>query len=97
MNKGTKISSEVLTNLVRLYLLKHEQLDEHNTAFCYCCNENNGRMGLTISLTYKQGDRAPSLIRIDLKMLKALVIDAVVEVKESNQSYYRSVGLENGK
>ncbi|MGL2391741.1 hypothetical protein ACOWLS_06545 [Helicobacter pylori] len=87
---ATKISSEVLDNLIRLYLTRHYELNEYNRDFCYLVSDNNG-MSVKVELTYKQGTEAPNSIIIDLKMLKSLLIEAVMELKESDTMYYRSV------
>lgn len=87
---ATKISSEVLDNLIRLYLTRHYELQEHNIHFCYLVSNNNG-MAVKVELTYKQGTEAPKSIIIDLKMLKSLLVEAVVELKENKTMYYRSV------
>lgn len=86
----TKISSEVLDNLIRIYLTKHYELSEYNRDFCYLVSDNNG-MSVKVELTYKQGTEAPKSIIIDLKMLKSLLIEALMDLKESETMYYRSV------
>lgn len=86
----TRISSEVLDNLIRLYLTKHYELSEYNRDFCYLVSDNNG-MSVKVELTYKQGTEAPKSIIIDLKMLKSLLIEALMDLKESQTMYYRSV------
>lgn len=86
----TKLSSEVLDNLIRLYLTRHYELQEYNRDFCYLVSDNNG-MAVKVELTYKQGTEAPKSIIIDLKMLKSLLVEAVMELKESETMYYRSV------
>lgn len=87
---ATKISSEVLDNLIRLYLTRHYELQEYNRDFCYLVSDNNG-MSVKVELTYKQGEEPPKSIILDLKMLKSLLVEAVMELKESETMYYRSV------
>ncbi|MGL2596654.1 hypothetical protein ACQJ5M_07725 [Helicobacter pylori] len=86
----TKLSSEVLDNLIRLYLTRHYELQEYNRDFCYLVSDNNG-MAVKVELTYKQGTEAPKSIILDLKMLKSLLVEAVMDLKESKTMYYRSV------
>lgn len=89
--KETQLSVAVLNSLIRLYLHKHECLKEHNKAFLYSATESNGNNLVSVSLACKKGEKESELIKIDLKMLKALLIEAVLEVKETNQCYYRLV------
>ncbi|NHB53478.1 hypothetical protein [Helicobacter pylori] len=89
-NNTTKLSSEVLDNLIRLYLTRHYELSEYNREFCYLVGDNNG-MAVKVELTYKPGTEAPKSIIFDLKMLKSLLIEAVMDLKESETMYYRSV------
>ncbi|WQV37830.1 hypothetical protein KVL38_03460 [Helicobacter pylori] len=86
----TKLSSEVLDNLIRIYLTRHYELKEYNRDFCYLVSDNNG-MAVKVELTYKPGTEAPKSIIIDLKMLKYLLVEAVMDLKESDTMYYRSV------
>lgn len=86
----TKLSSEVLDSLIRLYLTRHYELQEYNRDFCYLVSDNNG-MAVKVELTYKPGTEAPKSIIIDLKMLKSLLVEAVMDLKESETMYYRSV------
>lgn len=85
-----KLSSEVLDSLIRLYLTRHYELQEYNRHFCYLVRDDNG-MKVKAELTYKQGTEAPKSIILDLKMLKSLLVEAVIELKESKTMYYRSV------
>ncbi|MBH0241105.1 hypothetical protein [Helicobacter pylori] len=86
----TKISSEVLDNLIRIYLTRHYELQEYNREFCYLVSANNG-MAVKVELTYKPGTDAPKSIILDLKMLKSLLVEAVMELGESKTMYYRRV------
>lgn len=86
----TKISSEVLDNLIRLYLTRHYELQEYNMDFCYLVGDNNS-MSVKVSVTYKQGTEAPKLIILDLKALKSLLLEAFMDLKESKTMYYRRV------
>ena len=89
-NDTTKLSSEVLDNLIRLYLTRHYELQEHNRDFCYLVSDNNG-MAVKVELTYKQGTEDPKSIILDLKMLKSLLVEAIIKLKESETMYYRRV------
>ncbi|GAA7928151.1 hypothetical protein COL401_14810 [Helicobacter pylori] len=66
---------------------------EYNRDFCYLVSENNG-ISVKVEFTYKQGTEAPKSIMIDLKILKSLLIEAVMDLKESKTMYYRSVAHE---
>lgn len=86
----TQLSSALLECLIRLYLTRHSKLQEHNRDFCYLVRDDNS-MSVKVEITYKQGTEAPKSIILDLKMLKSLLVEAVMDLKESEAMDYRSV------
>lgn len=87
---ATKISSEVLDNLIRIYLTRHYELQEYNRNFCYAVSDNHG-MSVKVELTYNKEAEAAKSILLDLNILKSLLVEAVMVLKESGTMYYRSV------
>ena len=75
--KEQKLSHKALDSLIRLYLIRNDDLNGYELAD-FKAQENNANPIVRATLLHKDKKERSKIITLDLKMLKSLVIDALI-------------------
>lgn len=76
--KEQELSHKVLDSLIRLYLAKNDELHGYELV-CFKAQENYANTTLIVELSDQYSKEPTKIIRIGLKSLKALVIEALID------------------
>ena len=75
--KEQKLSHKALDSLIRLYLIRNDDLNGYELVD-FKAQENNANPIVRATLLHKDKKERLKIITLDLKMLKSLVIDALI-------------------
>ncbi len=76
--KNQKLSYIALDSLIRLYLANNDELNRYELVG-FKATEKNANHTIKATLSFKDNKEQLKIITLDLKMLKSLLIDVVIE------------------